>query len=104
MSRHVTQVGSPMLHNGTVQAVVFSPDGSLLVSSGDDLLVRAWSVSTQQQLFHPAKVRAVCAAVTSDRLGLSVCLSTRYWSSIGHFVAEWRSGLRRRACHVYGRS
>lgn len=37
-------------HSGIVRAVLFSPDGKLLFSSGEDKTVKQWSVETQSEL------------------------------------------------------
>ena len=36
-------------HGGIVNAVVFSPDGKLLFSGGNDLVIRAWERDTGQE-------------------------------------------------------
>lgn len=37
-------------HEGTVNSVVFSPDGKLLVSGSDDSTVKTWEISERQQI------------------------------------------------------
>src|SRR5579884_2799395 len=60
----VLRLGSARLrHGGTVNAVVFSPDGKALASAGADRLVRVWAVPGGRELHrlagHTGEVRAV---------------------------------------------
>jgi WD40 repeat protein len=59
----VARLGTVRLrHSDTVNSVAFSPDGKLLASAGDDLVVVLWDVETGKQvraLPHPHPVLAV---------------------------------------------
>jgi len=53
-------------HPGTVRAVAWAPDGSMVASAGDDGVVRLWDPATGTQVReltgHPGTVRAVAWA------------------------------------------
>ncbi len=62
------QPAGPPLHAGTVRAVAFRPDGSALLTAGDDQKARLWDPSSGRELrpplSHPGLIRA--AAFTPD--------------------------------------
>lgn len=84
-------------HNGRVNCVVFSPDGKLLLSGGEDCTVRLWNVETgrevRQFVGHSQPVTCIAffdgmKAITSSRDG-----TLRLWElgsakQIGIFRAE----------------
>jgi WD40 repeat protein len=98
-------LGDPLLHDGEITAVVFSPDGKTLATAGGDGMARLWHVSTGKScgkpLAHPGWVHALAfspdgetlltasAVLTTDKNTRQVAAQSevRHW--------EWRSGRSR---------
>jgi WD40 repeat protein len=96
-------VGDPLKgHTGDVNAVVFSPDGMLLVSVGDDHTIRLWDTATRAPFAEPLtghvdKVLAVAFSPDGALLATGSTDSTiRLWAT----PRTWTNN----ACEVAGRN
>ena len=83
------RVGQPMNHKGTIQRVVFSPDGKRLLTAGWDGMAQLWDAESGKAmtspLRHPASVES--AQFTPDgRTIVTGCVdgSVRWWDSRGY--------------------
>ncbi|KJK43559.1 hypothetical protein UK23_32760 [Lentzea aerocolonigenes] len=82
-------------HNGSMQALAFSPDGSSLASAGFNGVVQIWETGTGKQmaLFHAgSQVRALAFSPSGDRLAAALDYgSVQIWDVHGddHSVRWW---------------
>jgi tetratricopeptide (TPR) repeat protein len=90
-------------HESTVHAVAFSPDGSRLVSGGDDETVRVWDLETKDLLLtlRDRSIGSIAFSADGTRLAsASGDKSVLIWeteSPSTHYEARRTSTIRRRA-------
>ena len=99
-------------HEGPVNSVAFSPDGSILVSGSDDATVRAWSPANGKELHQSKPFAAKVNAVAIAPDGKLVAVGTSYVRIAGNNVsppgevflfdaATWKE-VRRIKAHALG--
>ena len=78
-------------HNGAVDQLVFSPEGGVLVSAGDDAKIIVWDRATAQPIETLTGHGGPITSAALSRDGL-----TLYTASLDGAIFEWDLGTRRR--------
>ncbi|MCP3064824.1 LpqB family beta-propeller domain-containing protein [Myxococcus sp. K38C18041901] len=99
--RSVLQLRRPdtasLEHAGNVLSVAFSPDGSFLLTAGEDMTARVWGMADKRPrevLLHEDAVTAVAIsrdgrlAATSSDGGALRLWNTKTWKSVGELLAH----------------
>jgi WD40 repeat protein/serine/threonine protein kinase len=83
-------------HTGTIQAVVFSPDGTRLLSAGPEQILRLWDVATGRVLLrlpgHRGGDRAVAFSLDGTKLATADGEAVRLWDVRPRQLAILESG------------
>jgi WD40 repeat protein len=83
-------------HNGPVRDLAFSPNGSVLATSGDDRLIRLWDPATWKEVRRPLEGHSqakVCLAFSSDGKWLASGSgdgTMRVWDVATGDIKTWR--------------